>query len=84
MKKSSDKRTLLDAYRVRGFHPRARVDGYDLQKPVFVITLDRRSKERCAAGVAKRVGAFTTNAGGGCAISVVGIGKSISIFRCAA
>lgn len=75
---------MLDAYRGRGFRPRARVDGYDLAKPVFVITLDRRSKKRCAADAAKRAAAFTTNAGGACAISAAGIGKSILIFRCTA
>jgi hypothetical protein len=84
MKKASDKTTLLDAYRVPGFRLRRHVDGYDLAKPVFVITLDRRSKKRCAACAARRAATSTTRAGGGREISVAAIEKSISIFKCAA
>ena len=84
MKKSSDKTTLLDAYRVPGFRLRKHVDGYDLAKPVFVITLERRSKKRCAACAARRAATSTTRAGEGCVTSAAGIGKFISIFRCGA
>lgn len=68
MKKSSDKTTLLDAYRVPGFRLRKHVDGYDLAKPAFVITLDRRSKKRCAVAAARHAATFTTRAGGVCEI----------------
>jgi hypothetical protein len=88
MKKQPDKttiRTLRDAYKVSGFRVRARIDSYDeLKHPVFVLTLERRSKKRCAAGAGKFAAAFTANAGDVCVISVVGIGKSISTFKCAA
>jgi hypothetical protein len=84
MKKSPDKTTLLDAYRVPGFRLCAHVDGYTLAKPVFVITLERRSKKVCAAGAVRRAGPFTTRAGVVCAILGAGIEKSISIFKCAA
>ena len=47
--------TLRDAYKVSGFRGRARIDSYDeLKHPAFVLTLDRRSKKRCAAGAEKQ------------------------------
>jgi len=84
MKKSPNKTTLLDAYRVPGFRLCAHVDGYNLAKPVFVITLDRRSKKVCAVGAVRRVDTFTTRAGVACAILGAGIEMSISILKCAA
>ena len=87
MKKQSDKdtiRTLRDAYKVSGFRVRARIEGYDeLQHNAFVITLDRRSKKRCAADVGKLATTSTVSAGAARAISVAGIERSISILRCA-
>ena len=77
--------TLRDAYKVPGFRVRARIDSYDaLKPPAFVLTLERHSKKRGAAGVGKFAAVFMANAGGECGISVVEIGKSISSFKCAA
>jgi hypothetical protein len=88
MKKQPDQppiKSLRDAYKVSGFRIQARIDSYDeLEHPAFVITLDRRSKKRCAAGAGRSAAAFTTNAGDGRAILAAGIGKSISTFRCGA
>ncbi len=78
-------KNLRDAYQVCGFRVRARIDSYDeLEHPAFVLTLDRRSKKHCAAGVGRLAAAFTTSAGDGRAILAAAIGKSISTFRCAA
>jgi hypothetical protein len=78
-------KSLRDAYRVSGFHVQARIDSYDeLDHPAFVVTLDRRSKKRCAADAGKCAAGFTTSAGDGCAILDAAIGKSISTFRCVA
>ncbi len=78
-------KSLRDAYKVSGFRVRARIDSYDaLEHPAFVVTLDRRSKKRCAADAGSFAAAFTTNAGAGRAILAVATGKSISIFPCAA
>jgi hypothetical protein len=77
--------TLRDAYKVCGFRGRARIDSYDeLKPPAFVLTLDRRSKKRGAAGAEKGAAAFTANAGDVGGTSVAGIEKSISIVPCAA
>ena len=89
MKKQPDKtpiKSLRDAYQVSGFRVRARIDSYDeLEHPAFVvITLDRRSKKRCAADVGRFAAAVTTNGGDGRAILDAAIGKSISTFTCAA
>ena len=88
MEKQPDKvpnKNLRDAYKVSGFGVRARIDSYDeLEHPAFVVTLNRRSKKRYAAGAGKFAAAFTTSAGDGRAILDVAIGKSISTFRCAA
>jgi hypothetical protein len=88
MKKQPDKtpiKSLRDAYKISGFRVQARIDSYDeLEHPAFVVTLDRRSKKRCAAGAGKFAAAFTTNAGDGRAILGAAIGKSISTFTCAA
>ena len=46
MENRADTRTLLDAYRMPGFRARAQVDGYALEPPAFVITLERRQKNR--------------------------------------
>jgi len=78
-------KSLRDAYKVSGFRVRARIDSYDeLEQPAFVVTLDRRSKKRCATGAGKFAAAFTTSVGDGHAILAAAIGKSISIFTCAA
>src|ERR1700730_18458573 len=70
-------------YKVSGFRVRARIDSYDeLDHPAFVVTLDRRSKKRCAAGAGRFAAAVTTSAGDGRAILAAAIGKSISIFTC--
>src|ERR1700689_1884819 len=58
--------SLRDAYKVSGFRVRARIDSYDeLDHPAFVVTLDRRSKKRCAAGAGKFAAAVMTSAGAG-------------------
>jgi hypothetical protein len=88
MKNQPDKSsipTLRDAYKVRGFRARARIVSYDeLKYPAFVITLDRRSKKRSAAGAGRFVAAITINAGGGLAISDAETEMFISTFFCAA
>ena len=76
-------KNLRDAYKVSGFRVRARIDSYDeLAHPAFVITLDRRSKKRCAVDAGRSAAAVTINAGGGRAILAAATGKSISTFRC--
>ena len=88
MKNPLDRRTiptLRDAYKVPGFRVRAKIDSYEEIKPAaFVITLDRRSKKRCAAGAESFVAACMTNAGDGRVILGAEAGKFISIFICAA
>jgi hypothetical protein len=88
MKKRPDQTsipTLRSAYQVTGFRVRARIDSYDeLKHSAFVITLVRRSKKRCAADVGSLAGAFTASAGGARVILDAAIGRSISIFICAA
>ena len=87
MKKQPDKtpiKSWRDAYKVSGFRVQARIDSYDeLEHPAFVVTLDRRSKKRFAAGAGRFAAAFTTNDRGERAILDAAIGKSILIFRCA-
>ena len=39
-------KTLRDAYKVRGFRVLAKLDGYDLEPPVLVLTLNRPTKNR--------------------------------------
>jgi hypothetical protein len=88
MKSQSDRapnKSLRDAYQVCGFRMKARIDSYEeLEHPAFVLTLDRRSKKRCAAGAGRFVAAFTTSGGAGRVTSAAAIGRSISIFLCAA
>jgi hypothetical protein len=88
MKKQTAKspiKNLRDAYKVPGFHVRAKLESHELEGyAVAVLTLDRRSKKVCAADAEKRVVAFTTRAGGACATWRVAAGKFISMFRCAA
>ena len=43
-------KTLRDADKVHGFRVRARIDSDEHEPPAFVITLERRSKKRGAAG----------------------------------
>jgi len=77
--------TLRDAYPVLGFRVRARIDSYnELKHPAFVITLDRRSKKQCAADAGRIVAAFTASGGGARVILDAAIGRSTSIFACAA
>lgn len=77
--------SLRDAYKVSGFRVRARIENYDdLKHPAFVLTLDRRSKKRFAVAAASCVAVVMDNVGDGCATSVAGIEKFISIFQCAA
>ncbi|MEI6987092.1 MAG: hypothetical protein WCK65_13285 [Rhodospirillaceae bacterium] len=77
-------KSLRDAYKVPGFHVRAKVDSSENEPPAFALTLDRRSKKQCAANAEKRAAAFMTIAGDGRAIWRAVTEKSISIFRCAA
>ena len=87
MKKQANKtpiKSLRDAYKVHGFRVRARIDSYEYKPPAFVLTLDRRSKKRCAADAGRRAAAFTTNAGDGRAILDAESTTFISTFRCAA
>jgi len=84
MDQQPDKKTLLDAYRVPGYRARARVDGYEHEPPAFVITLDRRSKKRCAAGAGRDAAAYTTNAGDARAILAAEVGMFTSTLRYAA
>jgi hypothetical protein len=81
MEKRLDKKSLLDAYRVPGFRARARIYGIDGDPPVFVITLDRRSKKRCVAVATNPVAAFTTTAGDGYAILAAAGARFISTSR---
>ena len=88
MKNQPDKSsipTLRDAYKVHGFRARGRIDSYDkLKYPAFIITLDRHSKKRSAAGAGRFVAAITIIAGGGLVISDVETEMFISTFLCAA
>jgi len=82
MKKSADEdrfARLLDAYSVRGFRAQARIDSHDLTPPVFVITLNRRSKKWFAVAAANDAGAGMTNAGIGRETLAVASMKYISI-----
>lgn len=75
--------TLRDAYKVAGFRVRARIDAYDeLAHPAFVLTLDRRSKKRCARDAARRAAVVMASGGGESAISIAAIMKSIWTSRC--
>ena len=76
--------TLRDAYKVPGFRVCAKIDSYELEPPVFVLTLDRRSKKQCAADAPSRSAVFTTNAGDEFAILDAGIERFISTSKCAA
>jgi hypothetical protein len=88
MKNPPDRRTmpaLRDAYKAPGFRVRAKIESYEEIKPAaFVVTLDRRSKKRCAGGAESFAAACMTNAGDGRAILGAEAGKFISIFTCAA
>jgi len=78
-------KNLREAYKVPGFHVRAKLDSHELDGyAVAVLTLDRRSKKVCVAHVEKRAVEFTTHGGSVCAIWRVATGKSISMFLCAA
>jgi hypothetical protein len=76
---------LSDAYVVPGFRVLQRVDSHEFDRRIFVLTLARRPKKQRDAAVAEngRI-AFTTSAGGVCAILVAGIGTFISTLRCGA
>jgi len=75
-------KTLRDAYKVSGFRVCAKIDSYEHEPPAFILTLDRRSKKRCVADAGRHAAASMTNAVGAFAISVAGIGRFISIFKC--
>ena len=76
---------LSDAYKARGFRVREVVDSYELDRPVFVLTLDGIPKKRRRAdAAASGATGYTIRAGVAHGISVAGIGKSIWTFRCAA
>jgi hypothetical protein len=78
-------KNLRDAYKVPGFHVRAKLDSHELDGyGVVVLTLDRRAKKACAADAGNHVAGYMTRAGGAPAILVAETGKSISTFRCAA
>ena len=47
-RENSPIKTLRDAYKLRGFRVLAKPDGYDLEPPVLVLTLNRRAKKPCA------------------------------------
>jgi hypothetical protein len=77
--------TLRDAYKVPGFRVSAQVGGYEeLKHPAYVLTLKRRSKKRFAANAGRYAEAYTASGGGGRETCHAGVGKSISILRCAA
>jgi len=84
MENRANKQSLLMAYRVPGFRARARIDSYEVKRPAFVITLDRRQKKRCAAGAARRITVSTTDDGIVLATSIAVIAKSIWISSCGA
>lgn len=76
---------LSDAYAVPGFRVLQRVDSHEFDRRIFVLTLTRRPKKRRGVAAAESgLIAFTTSAGGVCAILAAGTGKSISISRCGA
>jgi hypothetical protein len=77
-------KTLRDAYKVHGFRVRARIDSDEHAPPAFVITLERRTKKRGAAGAGKRAAVVPTNAGDGRAIVAVGRMTVLSTSSCAA
>jgi hypothetical protein len=77
-------KNLRDAYKMPGFRVRATLDSYEHEPPACALTLDRRSKKACVAGVGKSATAFTTNAGDARVISVAATAKCISTFKCAA
>lgn len=78
-------KNLRDAYKVPGFHVRAKLDSHELAGyGVAVLTLDRRTKKACAADAGKHAARYMTRAGGAPVILAAGTGKSISTFRCAA
>lgn len=56
------KKSLLDAYRFRGFRPQRHIKGVFGDKIAYLITLKRRSKKRCAGVVARSIKASTTDA----------------------
>ena len=84
MENHANKESLLMAYLVPGFRARARIDSYEVKRPAFVITLDRRQKKRCAADAAQRITVSTTGNGIAPATSIAVIAKSIWTSSCGA
>ena len=83
MENEAEKRTLLEEYHVAGFQTRAQVEAYDDVSPAaFVVTLDRRSKKRCAAVAEKCTGVCTIVDGDARATLGAASERYISIFRC--
>jgi hypothetical protein len=75
---------LSDAYAVPGFRVLQRVDSYEFDRRIFVLTLAHRPKKRRGVAAAENERtAFTTSAGGG-AILAAGTGKSTLTSRCGA
>jgi hypothetical protein len=81
MRNKSDKRALLDEYRVPGFKTLARVEGCEKDFPAFIITLKRRQKKRRAADVERFITAFMTAVAGVHAISIAASAPFILILN---
>jgi hypothetical protein len=64
MQKRSDKRALLDEYKVPGFKTLARVESCEEGSVAFVITLVRRQKKRHAAAAERFIAAFMIDGAG--------------------
>src|SRR5262249_62004116 len=64
-------RRLVEAYKYRGFRPRATVREVEGDAGTLIVGLDRRSKKPIAAVAAKSSGAGMTVGNGACAIWAV-------------
>jgi hypothetical protein len=53
MSKSTEKKSLLDAYRFKGFITKSKIKGYSCLSQALVITLARRQKKLFADAVEK-------------------------------
>jgi hypothetical protein len=84
MKKHHEIRSLIDAYRVRGFKTRARVEQAENEPMAFVLTLDRRQKKHAVENVEHRAAVTMTASGVAPAISIAVAAPSILILSCAA
>ena len=60
-------KNLRDAYKVPGFHVRAKLDSHELDGyGVAVLTLDRRSKKACAADAGRHAAGLPSLSPGAC------------------